>query len=129
MIGVMLYINWRFTLVALSVAPVLFLVVYVYTRRIKKASRAVRKQESELLSGVAEVLGSIHVVQAFAREDYEQRRFESESRHSMQAGAAGAQHEGQAVADRGHHRRRRARASCSATAHGWRWPARSARAC
>ena len=34
MIGVMLYINWRFTLVALSVAPVLFAVVYSYTRRI-----------------------------------------------------------------------------------------------
>ena len=86
MIGVMLYIDWRFALVALSVAPILFLVVYVYTRRIKKASREVRKQESELLSGLAEVLGSIHVVQAFAREDYQQRRFDSESRHSMQAG-------------------------------------------
>jgi ATP-binding cassette, subfamily B, bacterial len=30
MIGVMLYINWRFTLIALSVAPVLFLVVFYY---------------------------------------------------------------------------------------------------
>jgi ATP-binding cassette, subfamily B, bacterial len=86
MIGVMLYIDWRFTLVALSVAPILFLVVYFYTRRIKKASRAVRKQESELLSGLAEVLTSIHVVQAFAREDYQQRRFDSESRQSMEAG-------------------------------------------
>jgi ATP-binding cassette, subfamily B, bacterial len=86
MIGVMFYIDWRFTLVALSVAPLLFFVVYFYTRRIKKASRAVRKQESELLSGLAEVLASIHVVQAFAREDYQQRRFESESRNSMEAG-------------------------------------------
>jgi subfamily B ATP-binding cassette protein MsbA len=38
MIGVMLYLNWRFTLIALSVSPVLFLVVYSYTRRIKKAA-------------------------------------------------------------------------------------------
>ena len=86
MIGVMLYINWRFTLIALSIAPVLFLVVYFYSRRIKKASRAVRQKESELLSGVAEVLASIHVVQAFAREDYEERRFESDSRQSVEAG-------------------------------------------
>jgi ATP-binding cassette subfamily B protein len=86
MIGVMIYNNWRFTLIALSVAPVLFLVVYFYSRRIKKASRAVRKKESELLSGVAEVLASIHVVQAFAREDYEERRFESDSRQSVEAG-------------------------------------------
>jgi ABC-type multidrug transport system fused ATPase/permease subunit len=45
MIGVMLYLDWRFTLVALAVMPVLFLVVYHFTRRIKTASRAVRKRE------------------------------------------------------------------------------------
>ena len=88
MIGVMLYINWRFTLIALSVAPVLFFVVYFYSRRIKKASRAVRKKEGELLSGLAEVLASIHVVQAFAREDYEERRFEADSRQTVEAGLA-----------------------------------------
>jgi len=39
MIGVMFYLNWQFTLIALSVVPVLFVMVYSYTRRIKKASR------------------------------------------------------------------------------------------
>jgi ATP-binding cassette, subfamily B, bacterial len=86
MIGVMLFINWRFTLVALSVAPVLFVVTYFYTPRIKRASRTVRRKESELLSGVSEVLSSIHVVKAFAREDYEERRFDSDSRQSVEAG-------------------------------------------
>ena len=71
MIGVMLYVNWRFTLIALSVVPVLFAVVYYMTRRIKKASRAVRKKESELTSIVEEGLTSVRVVKAFAREDYE----------------------------------------------------------
>ena len=32
MVAVMFYINWQFTLIALSVAPVLFVVVYHYTR-------------------------------------------------------------------------------------------------
>src|SRR5215470_17471452 len=84
MVGVMYYLDWRFTLMALLVAPVQFLVVFTYTRRIKAASRAVRKKESELLSRVAEVLSSIHVVQAFAREDYEEKRFESESVENVQ---------------------------------------------
>jgi ATP-binding cassette subfamily B protein len=84
MVGVMFYLDWRFTLMALLVAPVLFLVVYTFTRRIKAASRAVRKKESELLSRVAEVLSSIRVVQAFAREDYEEKRFESESVENVQ---------------------------------------------
>jgi len=85
-LGVMFYVNWRFTLLALSVVPILFVVVYFYTRRIKAASRAVRKKEGELLSGVSEVLGSIHVVQAYAREDYEDRKFASESRSNVEAG-------------------------------------------
>ena len=65
MVGVMFYINWRFTLIALSVAPVLFAVVYSYTRRIKKASREVRKKEGEMVSVIQEVLTSIRVVKAF----------------------------------------------------------------
>jgi len=86
MIGVMFYLNWRFTLIALSVSPALFLVVYSYTRRIKSASRAVRTQEGILLSVVQEVLTSIRVVKAFAREDYEDERFESQSLANVEAG-------------------------------------------
>ena len=79
MVSVMFYINWRFTLIALSVAPVLAAVVFTYTRRIKKASRQVRKKEGEIVSVIQEVLSSIRVVKAFAREDYEERRLEEES--------------------------------------------------
>jgi subfamily B ATP-binding cassette protein MsbA len=84
-IGVMLYLNWRFTLISLSIAPVLFLVVYLFTRRIKKTSRDVRKKESELVSIVAEVFSSIRVVKAFAREEYEERRFERQSLENVDA--------------------------------------------
>jgi ATP-binding cassette, subfamily B, bacterial len=84
MVGVMLYLNWRFTLIALSIAPVLFIVVYSYTRRIKKASRAVRKKEGEMVSVMQEVLSSIRVVKAFTREEYEERRLEEESLESVE---------------------------------------------
>ena len=84
MLGVMLYINWRFTLIALSVAPVLFAVVYSYTRRIKKASREVRKKEGEIVSVIQEVLSSIRTVKAFAREEYEERRLEEESLEAIE---------------------------------------------
>ncbi len=84
MIGVMFYLNWRFTLIALSIAPLLFLIVYSFTRRIKQASRAVRKKEGALVSVLQEVLSSIRVVQAFTREDYEQQRFEQQSMESVE---------------------------------------------
>src|SRR5499426_1123399 len=84
MLGVMFYFNWRFTLIALSVAPILFLQVYTLTRRIKLATRAVRKKESEIVSVVAETLSSIRVVKAFAREDYEEKRLEKETLESIE---------------------------------------------
>jgi len=84
MIAVMFYVNWRFTLIALSVAPVLALVVYTFTRRIKKAAREVRKQEGELVSVIQEVFSSIRVVKAFAREDYEQQRMEEQSLETIE---------------------------------------------
>ena len=90
MIGVMLWVNWRFTLVGLSIAPVLFIFVYLYSKKIKAASRAVKKRESELMSGVAEVLTSIQVVQAFAREDFEDRRFDPKAARTF-ALTAGAE--------------------------------------
>src|SRR5882672_2728625 len=85
MVAVMFYLNWAFTLIALAVAPGLFLVVYYFTHRIKKASRDQRRKEGEVVSVLEEVLSSIRVVRAFAREDYEQKRFEQESRESVEA--------------------------------------------
>jgi subfamily B ATP-binding cassette protein MsbA len=84
MLGVMFYLNWRFTLIALSVTPFLFAVVYTYTRRIKQASRALRKKEGEVVSVVAEVLSSIRVVKAFAREDYEEARLAQQSLENVE---------------------------------------------
>ena len=88
MLGVMFYLNWTFTLIALSVAPLLFVVVYAFTRRIKKASRDVRKNEGEIASIASEVLSSIHVVKAFTREDYEQQRFEKQSLETVESALA-----------------------------------------
>lgn len=88
MLCVMLYLNWQFTLIAMLVAPGLFWVVYHYTRRIKQAARAVRRKESEVVSVLEEVLTSIRVVKAFAREDYEQERFEKESLESVERALA-----------------------------------------
>jgi subfamily B ATP-binding cassette protein MsbA len=79
MIAVMFYLDWRFTVLALSVTPALFIVVYGFTRQIKQASRAVRKKEGEIASVAQEVLSSMRVVKAFSREDYEQERFEQQS--------------------------------------------------
>ena len=86
MVIVMSYINWQFTLIALSVAPLLFVVVYYYTRSIKTGSREMRKKEGEMVSVIQEVLSAVRVVKAFAREEYEQGRLAEESRQSIEIG-------------------------------------------
>jgi ATP-binding cassette, subfamily B, bacterial len=84
MVTVMFYYNWRFALIALSIVPALFLVVFIFTKRIKKASRALRQKQSELVNIVQEVFSSIRVVKAFSREDYEQHRFEEQSLENVE---------------------------------------------
>jgi ATP-binding cassette subfamily B protein len=85
MVTVMLWIDWSFTLIALSVSPFLFLSVYRYTGRIKTASRDARKREGQLAARATEVLGAVPVVQAFARESYEDERFSQQSSHTLAA--------------------------------------------
>ena len=84
MIVVMAIINFKFTLVALAIAPFLFAFVYKYTHAIKTLTRAVRKKESEIVSNVHEVFSSIRVVKAFASEEFERKRFERESMASVE---------------------------------------------
>ncbi|HVW08980.1 MAG TPA: ABC transporter ATP-binding protein [Bryobacteraceae bacterium] len=84
MVTVMFFVNWRFTLIAISIAPVMFFVVYRYTRAIKKASREVRKKQGEIVSTIQEVLTSIRIVKAFAREEYEQKRLEEQSLENVE---------------------------------------------
>jgi subfamily B ATP-binding cassette protein MsbA len=83
MMAVMFYLDWRFSLIGLSVAPFLFVLVYRLTRGIKKATRAVKRKESELASVVQESIASVRVVKAFAREDFEEHRLDQQSQESV----------------------------------------------
>ena len=83
MITVMFCLSHQFTLIALSVAPLLFVVVFHYTRRIKTATREMRRKAGEMVSVIQEVLSSMRVVRAFGREEYEQRRLAEESLESV----------------------------------------------
>jgi subfamily B ATP-binding cassette protein MsbA len=84
MLGVMFYLDWRFTLISLSVAPALFLVVYSFTRRIKNSARAVKQKEGEIASVVQESLSAVRLIKAFAREDFETHRLDEKSMESVE---------------------------------------------
>ena len=85
MVAVMFTLNWRFTLVALAATPLLAVFVVRLRGVIREATHAVRQRQSELVSIVHEGLGSIRVVKAFARGEFERQRLETKSRESVQA--------------------------------------------
>jgi subfamily B ATP-binding cassette protein MsbA len=85
MFAVMLYLDWKFTLIALAVTPFLFVFVLRFTRLVKQSTKAVRAKESEIVSTVEESLGAIRVIQAFAQGDVEERKLAARSEESVQA--------------------------------------------
>src|SRR4029079_4185380 len=74
MLCVMLYLDWRFALIALSIAPGLFLLVFHFMRRIKQAALDVKHKESEIASVVQESIAAARLVKSMAREDFEEPR-------------------------------------------------------
>jgi ATP-binding cassette subfamily B protein len=78
-------LDWGLALVALAVAPVLFLVSWAYRPRLRNQSREVKKLESSALSVVQEVLGALRVVKAFGQEGRERERLALRSREGMRA--------------------------------------------
>ncbi len=85
MMAIMLSINWRFTLVALTVTPLLLVFVARLRGVIRRATHDVRRRQSEIVSVVQEGLGSIRVVKAFAQGAFERQRLEARSRESVEA--------------------------------------------
>ncbi|HYC31544.1 MAG TPA: ABC transporter ATP-binding protein [Gemmatimonadales bacterium] len=85
MLAIMFSINWRFTLIALVVTPLLTLFVIRLRGAVRDATRAVRLRQSEIVSVVQEGLGAIRVVKAFAQGGFERQRLEAKSRESVEA--------------------------------------------
>lgn len=83
---VMLSVDWRYALVVLVMIPMLFGIVYIYTRLLRRAIHRVRHHEGDLWSMAQEVLGGVQLVQAYARERHEERRFADGARKIFQAG-------------------------------------------
>ncbi|MEQ8662753.1 MAG: ABC transporter ATP-binding protein, partial [Gammaproteobacteria bacterium] len=86
MMAIMLWINWRLSLVAIAVVPALFFVLVHLNRKIRHNVRKQRRQEGRIASTLSEVLGSMAVVQAFGRQSYEHERFVAQSEENLRAG-------------------------------------------
>ena len=85
MLGLMFWLEWDFALVAVAVAPFLLLFVTRFRKAIKAATRELRQRESDLLSVVQQGLESIRVVNAFGRQELEEKHLAAASQQAVQA--------------------------------------------
>jgi ATP-binding cassette subfamily B protein len=82
---VMAGLNWKLTLIGLSVVPVIWFVSWRFSRSIRGAARQKRSREGAVASAVHEGLSGLAVIQAFAREEEERRRFREQAEESLDA--------------------------------------------
>ena len=74
-ITVMLYTDWRLTIVILIPMPFLMVASYVFKEAIKSAFQDVRNEISNLNTFLQEHITGIKIIQYFARENQEIRKF------------------------------------------------------
>jgi len=85
MVGLMFWLDWDFTLIAVAFIPVLLLFVFNLKKAVKEATRAVRRRQSDVLSIVQRGLGSMRVTKAFGRQDLEVAHLEAASHATVAA--------------------------------------------
>ncbi len=85
MVGVMLYLNFDFALVAVGVTPFLLLFVARFKKSVKKATHAVRARQSDIVSVLQQGLQSVRTVEAFGRQETEEKRLDAASMESVKA--------------------------------------------
>jgi ABC-type multidrug transport system fused ATPase/permease subunit len=88
MLGVMLWLEFDFALIAVALTPFLLLFVARVNRAVKRATHEVRHHQSDIVAVVQQGLESIRVVKAFGRQQLEESRLYGVSQATVDAALA-----------------------------------------
>ncbi len=80
----MVFMSWQVTLMVLIMAPVIAFTAWRFRKVIGPVFRSVREQNAVLNTRTQENLAGMHVVKAFAREDYEEENFKKDNRNLLE---------------------------------------------
>jgi len=75
-LGIMFWTDWQLTLICLIPFPILIIATYYFKESVNRSFHRVRNAVSNLNAFVQEHLTGMGIVQAFAREEKEARKFE-----------------------------------------------------
>ena len=72
---ILLFLDWRFCVIALVVLPFCAIPISIYGRKIRKASKLSQENSAETISIMHECFTGIRIVKAFSMEPFEIKRF------------------------------------------------------
>jgi subfamily B ATP-binding cassette protein MsbA len=75
LLGWLLYLNWRLTLIAFVIAPLVAALVRVLSRRLRSMARASQHALGDVVHVLEETIECHRVVKVFGGQDYEAKRF------------------------------------------------------
>lgn len=92
LLGWLFYLDWKLTLISLTVAPIVAWVISAINRRLRTASRDTQQAMGSITQVIEESVTAHKVVKLFGGQHYEQQRFKQEinwvRRHMMKQAAA-----------------------------------------
>ncbi len=87
LLAYLLWLNWKLTLFALVMGPLIVLVVRVLSVKLRNSSREVQQAMGYITQVIDEAIGGHRVVKLFGGQEYEKARFDDEAnrvrRHQM----------------------------------------------
>jgi subfamily B ATP-binding cassette protein MsbA len=71
----LLYMDWKFTVVTLTLFPICMAPIRIYGRRARKAVEHEQEEMGQMVVTMQETFAGIRVIKSFAREDYQAKSF------------------------------------------------------
>lgn len=78
-LGALLALNWQLALLSILIVPITVVMSIFFFRRISDAYEAYQDQDAKLSSTLQENLTGVRVVKAFARQNHEKEKFETDN--------------------------------------------------
>jgi ATP-binding cassette subfamily B protein len=82
----LLFLNWQLALFSIIVVPIIVVMSFFFFRRVSKAYEAYQEQDAVLSTTLQENLTGVRVVKAFARQAFEEEKFEGDNWEKFQRG-------------------------------------------
>jgi len=90
-IGIMIWMDLRLSLITFSVIPLMALFLYIWGRRVRKVYRETRKTIASVSAKMEESVSGMKEIQSYSREGETRREFQQVNQSNMQANVQAGQ--------------------------------------